>query len=71
MNYPFTGYIVEYKESGQDQWKISGQVKQLAYTVPQLHSANEYYFRVKAINQNGVGESVDLVQPISPRDQVN
>ena len=66
----FLGYLVEYREVGAELWKQSIQTKILTGTVTRLSADKDYNFRVKALNENGLGEPRELLHSVTARDQV-
>lgn len=72
--YPFIcqlGYLIEYRESGSEQWKQFSQVKNMSETVNKLLEGREYYFRVKALNENGLGDARELLHPVAAKELVS
>lgn len=61
---------MEYKEKDSDEWKQAGQVKQLTGTISKLTEGKAYYVRVKAINENGLGEARELFQAVVAKDDI-
>ena len=62
--------MLEYRESGSEHWKHGAQVKDLSGTVSRLSPGKDYYFRVKAINESGVGDAQELMQAVTAKDEV-
>lgn len=61
---------MECKERDSDEWKQAGQVKQLTGTISKLAEGISYYVRVKAINENGLGEARELFQAVVAKDEI-
>jgi len=61
---------MEYRERSCELWKQASQVKVLSGVVSKLQEGKDYYFRVKALNENGLGEARELLQAITAKDEV-
>ncbi|KAF3843850.1 hypothetical protein F7725_002699 [Dissostichus mawsoni] len=48
-----TGYVLEAKKKGTDQWAHVTAVKTMDFTVKSLNELEEYFFRVMAVNHSG------------------
>ncbi|XP_076992003.1 myomesin-1 isoform X3 [Tamandua tetradactyla] len=65
---PVTGYFVDMKEAGakDDQWRGLNEaaIKNMYLKVHGLKEGASYVFRVRAVNQVGVGKPSDLAGPV-------
>ena len=63
---PLTAYIVERREEFKDNWVKEKQVDTFVHSlqVKDLVPEKKYYFRVSAKNNIGVGEPIELQEPI-------
>lgn len=64
------GYLIEYREAAAEQWKQAAQVKVMSGTVARLTEGKDYCFRVKALNENGLGDARELLQSVTAKDEV-
>ncbi|XP_003412010.1 myomesin-2 [Loxodonta africana] len=63
---PVSGYFVDYKEVGTEEW-ITVNEKTTAnryLKVCDLHQGKTYVFRVRAVNASGVGKPSDASEPV-------
>ena len=63
--------MLEYREAGSEHWKQGAQVKDFSGTVSRLSTGKDYSFRVKAINENGLGDPQELMQAVTAKDEVS
>ncbi|XP_014667689.1 PREDICTED: twitchin-like isoform X2 [Priapulus caudatus] len=61
---PITGYIVEYSGIDKDDWTVVGECTAMNFTVLHLIEGEEYFFKVRAVNEVGKGEPNETVQPV-------
>ncbi|KAI4789000.1 hypothetical protein KUCAC02_035502 [Chaenocephalus aceratus] len=56
------GYTVEYKREGHDDWEVETPypVKVTEYVIGKLQKGGKYYFRIIAVNSEGVGEPAEI-----------
>ena len=69
-----TGYLVEIRESSRRTWQRASYVDVIdgcACKAPGLRQGENYLFRVAAENQVGMGEFVELTQPVTAKRQFN
>ena len=66
----FVGYLLECREVGSEHWKQGTQVKDFEGTISRLSTGKDYNFRVKAINENGLGDPQELMQAVTVKDEV-
>ena len=45
-------------------------MKEFSGTVSRLSNGKDYYFRVKAINESGLGDAQELMQAVTAKDEV-
>ena len=56
---PVTGYMIEHKKDGEEEWAKDNSGAPLTITefvVPNLEAGGKYHFRISAMNAVGVGE---------------
>ncbi|XP_022091183.1 twitchin-like isoform X3 [Acanthaster planci] len=59
-NSAITGYVVEQRDANRDNWtKLTSSASIVGYTARNLHTHNDYVFRVSAANQYGVSEPLE------------
>ena len=65
---PITGYIIEKRESTTTTWTRVTHVsaKTTSYKVTCLEAAYTYYIRIAAENDEGVGDYLELLDPVRP-----
>uniref|UniRef100_A0A8C3F5I9 Titin n=1 Tax=Chrysemys picta bellii TaxID=8478 RepID=A0A8C3F5I9_CHRPI len=76
---PITGYIVELRDKGSIRWEpaMTTAAHELAATMTDVVENKEYYFRVRAQNQIGVGKpsaatrAVKIMDPIGEYESLN
>uniref|UniRef100_A0A8D0GP65 Myomesin 2 n=1 Tax=Sphenodon punctatus TaxID=8508 RepID=A0A8D0GP65_SPHPU len=61
-----TGYFVDYKEEHAEEWNtVNEKATSHRYLkVNDLHEGNTYVFKVRAVNEAGVGRSSDVSEPV-------
>ncbi len=59
-----TGYIVEYKPAGADDWSKAPTTKDTTSTISGLRKGEKYVFRVSAKNESGQGEPCPATRPV-------
>ena len=64
-----TGYIVEMKSLLDKKYRCLRTLDETAtsYTAVGLTEGTEYYFRIRAKNDAGIGEPVELKEPVTAR----
>uniref|UniRef100_A0A8C3MZZ5 Uncharacterized protein n=1 Tax=Geospiza parvula TaxID=87175 RepID=A0A8C3MZZ5_GEOPR len=63
---PITGYLVDYKEVDTEDW-ISANEKPTSkryFKVTDLHEGHTYVFKVRAVNDAGIGKSSEISEPV-------
>ena len=62
---PVSGYIIESKETGSNEWiQCNGYpVKLPEYTASNVQEGQTYEFRIKAVNDAGIGEPSKASKP--------
>ena len=61
-------YIVEKKEFNRRSWQQVDTTKTLTMTVPKLLEGNQYFFRVAARNDIGIGEAAETKEAITAKN---
>lgn len=69
------GYVLEMQEDGvedEDVWTKTHEktLRDTEYTVTGLETGKKYYFRVAAVNVNGVGEFSDECTETEPVERI-
>ncbi|XP_066093913.1 myomesin-2 [Saccopteryx bilineata] len=61
-----SGYFVDYKEDGSEEWTSASEVPTANryLKVCDLHQGKTYVFRVRAVNSSGVGTPSDTSEPV-------
>ena len=64
-----SGYIIEKRSSRRPDWSVGTRIpaNQCEATVGNLVEGTEYYFRVMAENQVGVGEPLESEVKVTPK----
>ncbi|XP_061656401.1 titin-like isoform X2 [Syngnathoides biaculeatus] len=66
-----TSYMVEKLNEGEEDWAMvtsKGEVKLTEYTVHDLKPDVNYFFRVSAVNCVGLGEPLQMTEPVQAKD---
>lgn len=68
-NCPLKGYVIEKRDAKRNTWTPVQRVDNITvmYSVQKLLEGNEYFFRVAAENEIGVGEAAELFDGIVPK----
>uniref|UniRef100_A0A8B9IK88 Myomesin 2 n=1 Tax=Anser cygnoides TaxID=8845 RepID=A0A8B9IK88_ANSCY len=63
---PITGYLVDYKEVDKEDWITANEkpTAQRYFKVTDLHEGHTYVFKVRAVNDAGVGKSSEVSEPV-------
>ncbi|KAM5312546.1 myomesin-2 [Glossophaga mutica] len=63
---PVSGYFVDYKEEGSEEWTTANEAATANryLKVCDLHHGQSYVFRVRAVNASGVGTPSDSSEPV-------
>ncbi len=66
---PISGYVIEKKDVKQNSWINAGHIRadDLKFTVKKLFEGTQYLFRVAAENKIGVGDFVELENPVTAK----
>ena len=64
---PITNYVVEKREGSKKMWQNVSSCTECEFQVAKLIEGNSYQFRVRAENQCGVGEAVELRDLVTPK----
>lgn len=60
---PIKGYTVEKREVSRRSWHKAGTTRDTKFTVKQLMEGQTYSFQVRAENEFGFSEAVEILQP--------
>ncbi|KFV92207.1 M-protein, striated muscle, partial [Eurypyga helias] len=63
---PITGYLVDYKEVDTEDWITANEKpsSKRYFKVTDLHEGHTYVFKVRAVNDAGVGKSSEISEPV-------
>ncbi|NWZ44611.1 MPSF protein, partial [Brachypodius atriceps] len=63
---PITGYLVDYKEVDKEDWITANEkpTSKRYFKVTDLHEGHTYVFKVRAVNDAGVGKSSEISEPV-------
>lgn len=61
-------YIIEKKEFNRRTWQQMGTTKDLTFTIPKLLEGNQYFFKVAARNDIGIGEAAETKEAITAKN---
>uniref|UniRef100_A0A663EBA5 Myomesin 2 n=1 Tax=Aquila chrysaetos chrysaetos TaxID=223781 RepID=A0A663EBA5_AQUCH len=63
---PITGYLVDYKEVDTEDWITANDkpTSKRYFKVTDLHEGHTYVFKVRAVNDAGVGKSSEISEPV-------
>uniref|UniRef100_A0A8C3YA98 Myomesin 2 n=1 Tax=Catharus ustulatus TaxID=91951 RepID=A0A8C3YA98_CATUS len=63
---PITGYLVDYKEVDKEDWITANEkpTPKRYFKVTDLHEGHTYVFKVRAVNDAGVGKSSEISEPV-------
>ncbi|KFO97846.1 M-protein, striated muscle, partial [Calypte anna] len=63
---PITGYLVDYKEVDTEDWITANEkpTSKRYFKVTELHEGHTYVFKVRAVNDAGVGKSSEISEPV-------
>uniref|UniRef100_A0A8C9UEI8 Myomesin 2 n=1 Tax=Serinus canaria TaxID=9135 RepID=A0A8C9UEI8_SERCA len=63
---PITGYLVDYKEVDAEDWITANEkpTSKRYFKVTDLHEGHTYVFKVRAVNDAGVGKSSEISEPV-------
>lgn len=61
-------HIIEKKEFNRRTWQQMGTTKDLTFTIPKLLEGNQYFFKVAARNDIGIGEAAETKEAITAKN---
>ncbi|NWQ78706.1 MPSF protein, partial [Columbina picui] len=63
---PITGYLVDYKEVDTEDWITANEkpTSKRYFKVTDLHEGHTYVFKVRAVNDAGIGKSSEISEPV-------
>ena len=64
-----SGYVIERRDPGRSMWHKDGTAEDMEFVSIGLTEGQRYLFRVAAQNDVGVGEFVELFNPVVPKSQ--
>ena len=69
---PIENYVIEVRESRRSMWNTAGTVDDVTteFTAKSLVVDNEYYFRVKAVNEEGESAPLEASDTAKPKKKI-
>ena len=69
---PITKYIIESREARRSMWNQAGTVNAgtTQFSPKNLSIGNEYYFRVKAVNEEGESSPLESDEAVVPKKKI-
>lgn len=69
---PITKYVIEIRESRRSMWSQSGTVEPnvTTFSPKNILIGNEYYFRVKAVNEEGESAPLEAQELVVPKKKI-
>uniref|UniRef100_H2YFD6 Titin n=1 Tax=Ciona savignyi TaxID=51511 RepID=H2YFD6_CIOSA len=64
------GYVIEMMEKGTDKWIKVGKSKEQQHMVKGLKDGLDYYFRIRATNESGLGDARELLSSVTVKEQL-
>ncbi|XP_065537604.1 myomesin-2 isoform X1 [Lathamus discolor] len=63
---PITGYLVDYKEVDTEDWITANEkpTPKRYFKVTNLQEGHSYVFKVRAVNDGGIGKSSEISEPV-------
>lgn len=66
---PIKGYVIEKREASRRSWQKAGTTRDTKFTIKPLLEGQGYCFQVRAENEYGLSEPVEISQPATPTSQ--
>lgn len=64
------GYVIEKREASRRTWQKAGTTRDNKFAVDSLIEGQPYYFQVRAENEFGLGEPVQITQSTTPAGSI-